>query len=174
MDLPVKYIADPMNWCAISIILNSLAERSLFGTLPHGDGFPLVGGPARAVVHIWILFRNLLMMIQFHGSSNRSFHALHTKFVLVTIFPKFCNTLSELIILSYSYLQPSMITPNWSLKHFNAVVIPDICHESREYSRVNFFLAGVKFYRFNAKNWQFTVYFAVITQKIGNFLCILS
>ena len=37
-----------------------------------------------------------------------------------------------------------------------------------------FFLAGVIFYRFNAKNWQFTVYFAVITQKIGNFLCILS
>ena len=23
--------------------------------------------------------------------------------------------------------------------------------------RVNFFLAGVNFYRFNAKNWQFTV-----------------
>ena len=37
-----------------------------------------------------------------------------------------------------------------------------------------FFLAGVIFYRFNAKNWQFTVYFGVITQKIGNFLCILS
>ena len=36
------------------------------------------------------------------------------------------------------------------------------------------FLAGVNFYRFNAKNWQFIVYFAVITQKIGNFLCILS
>ena len=37
-----------------------------------------------------------------------------------------------------------------------------------------FFLAGVNFYRFNAKNWQFTVYFAVITQKNGNLLCILS
>ena len=37
-----------------------------------------------------------------------------------------------------------------------------------------FFLGGVNFYRFNVKNWQFTVYFAVITQKIGNFLCILS
>ena len=37
-----------------------------------------------------------------------------------------------------------------------------------------FFLSGVNFYRFNAKNWQFTVYFAVITQKIGNLLCILS
>ena len=51
--------------------------------------------------------------------------------------------------------------------------IPDICHESHENSRVNFF-AGENFYRFNAKNWQFTVYFAVITQKFGNFLCILS
>ena len=37
-----------------------------------------------------------------------------------------------------------------------------------------FFLASVNFYRFNAKNWQFTVYFAVITQKIGNSLFILS
>ena len=52
--------------------------------------------------------------------------------------------------------------------------IPHICHKPHEYIRVNFFLAGVNFYRFNAKNWQFTVYFAVITQKIGNFLCILS
>ena len=47
---------------------------------------------------------------------------------------------------------------------------------SRAYERGSwkFFLAGVNFYRFNAKNWQFTVYFAVITQKIGNLLCILS
>ena len=52
--------------------------------------------------------------------------------------------------------------------------IPDICHGRHGHVRVNFFLAGVNFYRFNAKNWQFTVYFAVITQKIGNFLCILS
>ena len=37
-----------------------------------------------------------------------------------------------------------------------------------------YFLAGVIFFRFNAKIWQFTVYFAVITQKIGNLLCILS
>ena len=52
--------------------------------------------------------------------------------------------------------------------------IPDICYGSHGYTRVKFFLAGVNFYRFNAKNWQFTVYFAIITQKIGNFLCILS
>ena len=36
----------------------------------------------------------------------------------------------------------------------------------RIYSCKNF-LAGVNFYRFNAKNWQFTVYFAVITQKLA-------
>ena len=51
--------------------------------------------------------------------------------------------------------------------------IPDICHEPHEYIRVNFFFASVNFYRFNVKNWRFTVYFAVITQKNGNFLCIL-
>ena len=45
---------------------------------------------------------------------------------------------------------------------------------AHERGSCNFFLAGVNFYRFNAKNWQFTVYFAVITQKIGNFLCILA
>ena len=33
--------------------------------------------------------------------------------------------------------------------------IPHICHGSHGYTRVNFFLAGVKFYRFNAKNWHF-------------------
>ena len=43
----------------------------------------------------------------------------------------------------------------------------------RTYS-CKFFLAGVIFFRFNRKIWQFTVYFAVITQKIGNLLCILS
>ena len=48
-----------------------------------------------------------------------------------------------------------------------------LSRKPREFS-CKFFLACVNFYRFNAKNWQFTVYFAVITQKIGNFLCILS
>ena len=55
----------------------------------------------------------------------------------------------------------------WKSRFF----IPHICHEP---GSCKFFLAGVNFYRFNAINWQFTVYFAVITQKIGNFLCILS
>ena len=45
---------------------------------------------------------------------------------------------------------------------------------AHERGSCKFFLAGVNFYRFNAKNWQFTVYFAVITQKIVNLLCILS
>ena len=48
-----------------------------------------------------------------------------------------------------------------------------LSRKPREFS-CKFFLDGVNFYRFNAKNWQFTVYFDVITQKIGNFLCILS
>ena len=52
--------------------------------------------------------------------------------------------------------------------------IPDICHRRHGHTRVNFFLAGVNFYRFNAKSWQFTMYFAIITQKNGNLLCILS
>ena len=46
---------------------------------------------------------------------------------------------------------------------------PNLSREPREYP-CKFFLATVNFYRFNAKNWQFTVYFAVITQKIGNLL----
>ena len=53
-------------------------------------------------------------------------------------------------------------------------IIPHICHGRHGQHPCKFFLAGVNFYRFKAKNWQFTVYFAVITQKIGNFLCILS
>ena len=52
--------------------------------------------------------------------------------------------------------------------------IPDICHRRHGRRPCKIFLAGVDFYRFNAKHWQFTVYFAVIAQKIGNFLCILS
>ena len=48
-----------------------------------------------------------------------------------------------------------------------------LSREPREFS-CKFFLAGVNFYRFNAKNCQFTVYFAIIMQKFGNLLCILS
>ena len=55
------------------------------------------------------------------------------------------------------------------------VAIPDICHESQENSRVNFFwpvyifkdltrklAIYCVFCRNNAKNWQFSVYFVVI------------
>ena len=35
--------------------------------------------------------------------------------------------------------------------------IPHICHGRHRRRPCNFFLAGVNFYRFNAKNWQFTV-----------------
>ena len=34
-------------------------------------------------------------------------------------------------------------------------LIPHICHGSHGYTRVKIFLAGVNFYRFNAKNWLF-------------------
>ena len=53
-------------------------------------------------------------------------------------------------------------------------VIPHICHRHHRRCLFKKKLPGVNFYRFKAKNWQFTVYFAVITQKIGNFLCISS
>ena len=52
--------------------------------------------------------------------------------------------------------------------------VPHICHRRHGRRPCKFFLAGVNFYRFNANNWQFAVYFAVITQKIGNLLCNLS
>ena len=60
--------------------------------------------------------------------------------------------------------QPDSGKPAWRRKLL-LLHIPFICQKK---------LPGVIFYRFNAKNWQFTVYFAVITQKIGNLLCILS
>ena len=37
------------------------------------------------------------------------------------------------------------------------ISIPDICHGRHGRRPCKFFLAGVDFYRFNAKNWQFTV-----------------
>ena len=52
--------------------------------------------------------------------------------------------------------------------------IPHICYGRHGRRPCKFFLPGVNLYRFNAKNWQFTVYFAVITQKIGNLLCNLA
>ena len=61
----------------------------------------------------------------------------------------------------------SLVFPEKCSRFLSDATIPHICH-------CKFFLAGVNFYRFNAKNWQFTVCFAVITQKIGNLLCILS
>ena len=71
----------------------------------------------------------------------------------------------------------------WDVAEINAIKltdqwshtsIPHICHRRHGRRPCKFFLAGANFYRFNAKNWQFTEYFAVITQKIGNLLCILS
>ena len=61
---------------------------------------------------------------------------------------------------------PSVISSSWS--HKPVVCLSLLGGEGGDRQ------PGVNFYRFNAKNWQFTVYFAVITQKIGNLLCILS
>ena len=66
----------------------------------------------------------------------------------------------------------SYISPTWIVGFSSPSHTWYLSREPREFS-CKFFLAGVNFYRFNAKNWQFTVYFAVITQKIGNLLCIL-
>ena len=56
--------------------------------------------------------------------------------------------------------------------------IPHICHGRADGVRVNFFLAGVNFYRFNAKNWHFrqilrkkVAFFTDLTRKIGVFRC---
>ena len=56
-------------------------------------------------------------------------------------------------------------------------LIPDICHGSHGYIRLKF-LAGVNFYRFNAKNWHFDrfyvkkwLFFTDLTRKIGVFRC---
>ena len=38
-----------------------------------------------------------------------------------------------------------------------SICIPDICHGCHGRHPCKFFLAGINFYRFNAKNWQFTV-----------------
>ena len=46
-------------------------------------------------------------------------------------------------------------------------IIPHICHGRHGRRLCKFFLAGVNFYRFNAKNWQITVW-------IGNLLCKLA
>ena len=57
------------------------------------------------------------------------------------------------------------------------MVILLICRGSHGNTRVNF-LAGVNFYRFNAKNWHFrqvlrekVAFFTDLTQKIGVFQC---
>ena len=51
------------------------------------------------------------------------------------------------------------------------VGIPHICHERHRRRLCKFILAGVNIYRFNAKNWQFTVLFVIIYAFFGvNFI----
>ena len=56
--------------------------------------------------------------------------------------------------------------------------IPHICHGRHGRRPCNFFLAGVNFYRFNAKSWHFrqilrekVAFFTDLTRKIGVFRC---
>ena len=96
-------------------------------------------------------------------------------------FDHFCNCLQLISIAKYVWLQILRFADTHSLLFkVSQVSLLHSCVHTSYLSRTpqiywcKFFLAGVNFYRFHAKNWQFTVYFAVITQKIGNFLCILS
>ena len=60
-----------------------------------------------------------------------------------------------------------------------ASLIPDICHGRHGRRPCKFFLDGVNFYRFNAKNWHFrqilrekvAFFFTDLTRKIGVFRC---
>ena len=45
-------------------------------------------------------------------------------------------------------------------------IIPDICHGRHGHTRVNFFLAGVNLYIFNAKNWHFR---QILREKVAFF-----
>ena len=63
-------------------------------------------------------------------------------------------------------------------QNFVCCHIPHICHEHHEQRSCKFFLAGVNFYRFNAKNWHFrqilrekVAFFTDLTRKIGFFWC---
>ena len=58
---------------------------------------------------------------------------------------------------------------NWALHTSYLSRAPHIYSCKFFLARVNFF-----FFRFNAKIWQFTVYFAVMTLKIGNFVVIYA
>ena len=60
--------------------------------------------------------------------------------------------LMELIVFIWIPRPPNR---NVEILLLRPVPIPDICHGSHGYIRVKFFLAGVNFYRFNAKNWHF-------------------
>ena len=47
------------------------------------------------------------------------------------------------------------------------MLIPDICHGRHGRRPCKFFLAGVNFYRFNAKNWHFR---QILREKVAFFL----
>ena len=65
--------------------------------------------------------------------------------------------------------QAYVASANLALYKYNMICfgdIPHICHWRHGQRLCQFFLPGVNFYRFNAKNWRF---FTDLTRKIGVF-----
>ena len=115
------------------------------------------------------IVKNLVWQYFFpiYFSITRGWRALPTPNLYYVIYGQPLTSLG-IILLKRLFWLLSLVVQFATLEHTSY-----LSREPREFS-CKFFWAGVNFYRFNAKNWQFTVYFAVITQKIGNFLCILS
>ena len=73
------------------------------------------------------------------------------------------------IFISMSFLLSSPWAESTYIENIGESVTELQKRADRADQSVLFFLTGANFYRFNAKNWQFTVYFAVITQKLWQF-----
>ena len=71
----------------------------------------------------------------------------------------------------YWWSQDSINPYSLQWRSFSFCSIPHICHRHHRWCLCKKKLPGVNFYRFNVKNWQFTVYFVVIYAFFGaNFI----
>ena len=115
------------------------------------------------------IVKNLVWQYFFpiYFSITRGWRALHTPNLYYVIYGQPLTSLG-IILLKRLFWLLSLVVQFATLEHTSY-----LSREPQEFS-CKFFLAGVNFYRFNGKNWQFTVYIAVITLKIGIFLCIFS
>ena len=132
----------------------------------------------RKNIHVFLKLSPLHSILFDHSSKNKMLkHSLHLVFLGGGCrIPSACWTLNILVMSEEE--QTNFHQPNFSRSAIKKNMRQILNHTSylswaHERGSCKFFVAGVNFYRFNAKNWQFTVYFAVITQKIGNLLCIL-